>query len=459
MECLTRAEADIMLLVDGSWSVGRANFRTVRSFISRIVEAFEIGPQRVQIGLAQYSGDPRTEWQLNAHRDKKSLLQAVANLPYKGGNTLTGLALNFIRQQNFKTQAGMRPRARKVGILITDGKSQDDVEAPSKKLKDEGVELFAVGIKNADEGELKMIATDPDDIHTYNVADFESLSTIVDDLTINLCNSVKGPDMSAANREDQKDFQQMMTGFRVQLAPKLDYSLQSAWEITAQWSFQDDESTSMLILLDNAKSFGNPSLDERGILAPLYQCCVIRVSTWNRLNYLKNGVLKSALKFAMAHDPISPVVSNPHLDTMDQQLLSVLATAACESLRQAFTGVPDQYCFSVISNFIPWCSNESACALFPHAGDLEAPSDLVISERTHRSFRVSWKPPSDSVDRYKVEYYPVSGGKRQEFSVNRLKTSTVLKDLEPEAEYVVNVYSMVENEYSEPLKGTGKTSK
>lgn len=49
------------------------------------------------------------------------------------------------------------------------------------------------GIKNADEVELKMIATDPDDIHAYNVADFESLSKIVDDLTINLCNSVKGP--------------------------------------------------------------------------------------------------------------------------------------------------------------------------------------------------------------------------------------------------------------------------
>lgn len=117
MECLTRAEADVVLLVDGSWSIGRTNFKTVRSFISRIVEVFEIGPKRVQIGrsgdlghiqpfslcscayadaarvlsaLAQYSGDPRTEWQLDAHQDKKSLLQAVANLPYKGGNTLTG---------------------------------------------------------------------------------------------------------------------------------------------------------------------------------------------------------------------------------------------------------------------------------------------------------------------------------------------------------------------------------
>lgn len=91
-------------------------------------------------------------------------------------------------------------------------------------------------------------------------------------------------------------------------------------------SFQDDEGASMLILLDNAKSFGNPSLDERSILAPLYQCCIIRVSTWNRLNYLKNGVLKSALKSAMAHDPIAPVLSDPHLDTVDQRLLNVLAT-------------------------------------------------------------------------------------------------------------------------------------
>lgn len=52
----------------------------------------------------------------------------------------------------------------------------------------------------------------------------------------------------------------------------------------------------------------------------------IRVSTWNRLNYLKNGVLKSAFKSAMAHDPISPVLSDAHLDALEQRLRSVLAT-------------------------------------------------------------------------------------------------------------------------------------
>nr|XP_019940581.1 PREDICTED: collagen alpha-1(XII) chain isoform X1 [Paralichthys olivaceus] len=191
--CKTTAQADIVLLVDGSWSIGRLNFKTIRAFISRMVGVFDIGPERVQIGLAQYSGDPKTEWHLNAHSTRDSLLDAVANLPYKGGNTLTGLALNYILQNNFKENVGMRPNARRIGVLITDGKSQDDVIVNSQNLRDEAIELYAVGVKNADENELRSIATDPDEIHMYNVADFSFLLDIVDNLTENLCNSVKGP--------------------------------------------------------------------------------------------------------------------------------------------------------------------------------------------------------------------------------------------------------------------------
>ncbi len=53
--------------------------------------------------------------------------------------------------------------------------------------------IFLSGVKNADENELRSIASDPDEIHMYNVNDFQFLLDIVDDLTINLCNSVKGP--------------------------------------------------------------------------------------------------------------------------------------------------------------------------------------------------------------------------------------------------------------------------
>ncbi|KAK7906744.1 hypothetical protein WMY93_015356 [Mugilogobius chulae] len=193
-QCKTSAKADIILLVDGSWSIGRINFKTIRNFIARMVSVFDIGPERVQIGLAQYSGDPKTEWHLNSHPTKASLLEAVANLPYKGGNTMTGMALNYILQNNFRPNVGLRPDARKIGVLITDGKSQDEIVVNSQNLRDSGIELYAIGVKNADENELRSIASDPDDIHMYNVDDFKFLVDIVDQLTVNLCNSVKGSD-------------------------------------------------------------------------------------------------------------------------------------------------------------------------------------------------------------------------------------------------------------------------
>lgn len=47
------------------------------------------------------------------------------------------------------------------------------------------------GVAHGDENELKSIASDPDDTHMFAVSDFEFLLSIVDDLTGNLCNSIR----------------------------------------------------------------------------------------------------------------------------------------------------------------------------------------------------------------------------------------------------------------------------
>lgn len=59
-------------------------------------------------------------------------------------------------------------------------------------------------MKNADENELRSIASDPEGIHMYNVADFSFLLDIVDKLTDNLCNSVKGPGVCDVRSRMQK---------------------------------------------------------------------------------------------------------------------------------------------------------------------------------------------------------------------------------------------------------------
>ena len=55
------------------------------------------------------------------------------------------------------------------------------------------------GVKNADENELRSIATEPDDTHVYNVADFSIMSSIVEGLTMTVCDGVEQQDKEIKN--------------------------------------------------------------------------------------------------------------------------------------------------------------------------------------------------------------------------------------------------------------------
>ncbi|ELK25837.1 Collagen alpha-1(XX) chain [Myotis davidii] len=190
--CMPPTPADMIFLVDGSWSIGHSHFQQVKDFLASIVEPFEIGPDKVQVGLTQYSGDPQTEWDLNTFSTKEEVLAAVHSLHYRGGNTFTGLALTHVLEQNLRPAAGPRPEAAKVVILVTDGKSQDDACAAGRILKSLDVDIFAVGVKNADEAELRLLATPPLDITVHHVQDFPQLSTLAGLLSRLVCQQVQG---------------------------------------------------------------------------------------------------------------------------------------------------------------------------------------------------------------------------------------------------------------------------
>ncbi|XP_029133463.2 collagen alpha-1(XX) chain [Labrus bergylta] len=199
-ECESNAAADVMLLVDGSWSIGRTNFRRVRDFLEGLMTPFHIGPNHIQIGLTQYSGDPRTEWQLNNFTTKDQLLEAVRNFRYKGGNTFTGQALLHVMEENMRPEAGARADVPFFLVLLTDGKSQDDAIAAANRLKNAGVEIIAVGVKNADEAELRQVASEPVDLNVYNVNDFPLLSKLVARLVHILCGRIE--DRGVSKRMD-----------------------------------------------------------------------------------------------------------------------------------------------------------------------------------------------------------------------------------------------------------------
>ncbi|XP_048390036.1 collagen alpha-3(VI) chain isoform X2 [Stegostoma tigrinum] len=170
---------DIVFLIDGSSSLGHANFLKICKFISSITENFVIGPDSVQVAVAQYSDAATTEFHLNTHTTQSALQTALKNLRLRGGWTLnTGAALDHIYRSHFATAAGSRKEdgVPQFVVLITGTKSNDDVKQPADILKRSAIMAFAVGGRNADLAELNEIAIDPSLV--FNVAEFDSLPDI-----------------------------------------------------------------------------------------------------------------------------------------------------------------------------------------------------------------------------------------------------------------------------------------
>lgn len=80
-----------------------------------------------------------------------------------------------------------------------------------------------------------------------------------------------------------------------------------------------------LLLLDNGKGFGNANRDFLDILAPLYQCCTIRMATYERLLLFTGGKLSETVRELSKGDLATPIVTDSHYRAVDRRLLLVLS--------------------------------------------------------------------------------------------------------------------------------------
>ncbi|XP_066485256.1 collagen alpha-4(VI) chain-like [Tiliqua scincoides] len=191
--CREASVADLVFLVDGSWSIGVKNFKSMQDFLYTLVNGLDIGEDKIRIGLIQYSDQPHNEFFLNTYDHKEDILQKIQTLHYKGGGTKTGESLMFMLENQFNEMAGSRHKEGipQVAVVITDGQAQDNIQRPAKAVKDAGITLYAVGIKEAVLSELQEIASDPTETHVYSVADFTALQGISQNLLQVLCTTVE----------------------------------------------------------------------------------------------------------------------------------------------------------------------------------------------------------------------------------------------------------------------------
>ncbi|XP_073776534.1 vitrin isoform X12 [Danio rerio] len=163
---------DIAFVIDGSSSVGTGNFRTVLQFVANVTREFEISDTDTRVGIVQYTYEQRLEFAFGQHNNKADLLNAIKRINYWSGGTSTGAAITYAADQLFSKS---KPNKRKIMIVITDGRSYDDVRAPALAVHRTGVIAYSIGIAWAAQDELEYIATDPDREHSFFVDEFDNL--------------------------------------------------------------------------------------------------------------------------------------------------------------------------------------------------------------------------------------------------------------------------------------------
>lgn len=206
-----RDKADLAFLVDASGNKdkrGREHFKTSLAIAKAIASMFVINQLQTHIGFVVFSTNSQVVLNFKTYFDQKSVENAVDGIQYLGGSTNIGAGLRLVKKGLFDVTS--RQNVPHILIVLTSGKSTEDVITPSKALRDSGVTVFCIGIgKMYNVKELDEIATDPDAGHVLR-ADVAQLGLVIKAIKGKIC---KGKKLNPCPTERKKIFfpQTMLT--------------------------------------------------------------------------------------------------------------------------------------------------------------------------------------------------------------------------------------------------------
>jgi len=181
------AAVDVALLIDGSGSISSSDFALMKNFATMLATNLTIGKENANIGVIQFSDHAQDLFGLSA--DETTVVRGISNMQQMKSSTNMDEGLKTTHSVLMSTKRVVS----QVMIMFTDGipDSGNDPVAVAQTLKDDGIEIYTVGVgSDVNPDLLKKIASDdsnPLTPHYYQASSFSDLMDLLNNLVSAAC--------------------------------------------------------------------------------------------------------------------------------------------------------------------------------------------------------------------------------------------------------------------------------
>jgi Mg-chelatase subunit ChlD len=197
-----RQVADVVFLLDESGSYGPENFMKQLDFVRDTISGMNVLDGASRVSIITFGNSATVHFNLNQFNSKQAVLDATS-INYQGGSTNTAAGLAAMKDQF--AQYG-RNGVAKVGIVITDGRSDDFMRTTkeAETIRNSGVTLLVVGVGSQPQApELAAIASNPTRHNILNVTSYSQFDTVRNQLQSALCNDINECDSNPCRNGGQ----------------------------------------------------------------------------------------------------------------------------------------------------------------------------------------------------------------------------------------------------------------
>lgn len=195
-----KAKLDVVIILDGSASIISSDWQLALQFTNQVVGSFDLGPDKVNIGVTQFSDNAVDVISLSD--DANAIEAAVSATRQMERNTNTA--------SGFTASEAMLGRSTRTGlqgqlvILVTDGKANEGgpPSTVTNRMKAAGVQIFGIGVgPSIDQQEIESWVSLPLSEHFFTTTNFAQLDKVLKDIVANACKPKPPP----FGEEDEMD--------------------------------------------------------------------------------------------------------------------------------------------------------------------------------------------------------------------------------------------------------------